>query len=116
MNTWKVILATLIIFGAGVVTGGLLVNYSARSLQQSQRPPARQANPRVAQGNPNVANPNTGNPNAGFAGNRVPVPLPGPLRKEFVDRLDQNLSLTPAQRERIERIMSVGQEHTREAW
>ena len=27
MNSWKVILATVVIFGAGVMTGGLLVNY-----------------------------------------------------------------------------------------
>ena len=27
MNNWKVIFATAVIFGAGVVTGGLLVNY-----------------------------------------------------------------------------------------
>lgn len=27
MNSWKVILATVVIFGAGVLTGGLLVNY-----------------------------------------------------------------------------------------
>ena len=27
MNNWKVILATVVIFGAGVFTGGLLVNY-----------------------------------------------------------------------------------------
>ena len=27
MNNWKVIFATAVIFGAGVITGGLLVNY-----------------------------------------------------------------------------------------
>jgi hypothetical protein len=27
MNSWKVILATMVIFGAGVLTGGLLVNH-----------------------------------------------------------------------------------------
>lgn len=27
MNSWKVILATIVIFGAGVITGGLLVNH-----------------------------------------------------------------------------------------
>ena len=27
MNNWKVIFATVVIFGAGVITGGLLVNY-----------------------------------------------------------------------------------------
>ena len=28
MNTWKVILATMVIFGTGVVTGGLLVRHA----------------------------------------------------------------------------------------
>ena len=28
MNTWKIILATLVIFVAGVLTGGLLVSYT----------------------------------------------------------------------------------------
>jgi len=27
VNNWKVILATIVIFGAGVVTGGLLVSH-----------------------------------------------------------------------------------------
>ena len=27
MNNWKVIFATVVIFGTGVITGGLLVNY-----------------------------------------------------------------------------------------
>ena len=31
MNSWKVILATLVIFGAGVVTGGLLVSYAVHT-------------------------------------------------------------------------------------
>jgi hypothetical protein len=28
VNTWKIILATVVIFGAGVITGGLLVNHA----------------------------------------------------------------------------------------
>ena len=31
MNFWKIILATAVIFGCGVVTGGLLVNYVERA-------------------------------------------------------------------------------------
>ena len=34
MNTWKVILATLVIFITGVVTGGLLVSYADRASQK----------------------------------------------------------------------------------
>ena len=31
MNTWKIILATLVIFGAGVVTGGLVVRHALQA-------------------------------------------------------------------------------------
>lgn len=31
VSTWKIILATVVIFGAGVVTGGLLVNHVTRA-------------------------------------------------------------------------------------
>lgn len=31
VNTWKIILATIVIFGAGVVTGGLLVSHVTRA-------------------------------------------------------------------------------------
>ena len=31
MNSWKIILAAVVIFGCGVVTGGLLVNYVERA-------------------------------------------------------------------------------------
>ena len=106
MNTWKVILATLVIFGTGVVTGGLLVNYAARSWQQPQRRPALAENPRGA----------PGNQNPGFAPNRLPAPMPGPLRKDLLDRLNQELNLSPAQRERIEHIITDGQDQTRQAW
>lgn len=38
-NTWKVILATLVIYGAGVMTGGLLVNLTAKSKPRAPLPP-----------------------------------------------------------------------------
>ncbi|MGH7979868.1 MAG: hypothetical protein ACREE6_10875, partial [Limisphaerales bacterium] len=36
MSNWKVILASIVIFGAGVVTGGLLVIHVARFHPQRQ--------------------------------------------------------------------------------
>lgn len=106
MNTWKVILATLVIFGAGVITGGLLVSYSDRVLHPaSPKPPARPIPPGPA-----------GRPIPGVAPNRLPAPMPVPLRKAFVDQLERELSLSAAQRERIEAIISSGQERTRQAW
>lgn len=41
MNSWKIILATVVIFGCGVVTGGLLVNYVERAHPEIRRSPGR---------------------------------------------------------------------------
>ena len=105
MNAWKIILATLVIFGAGVITGGLLVGYSDRAWRQPRRPPVtNQRTPAAAQ-NPGAREPN-----------RLPAPLNGPLRRDFLDRLDAELKLSPEQRDRIEKIISEGQEQARETW
>lgn len=104
MNTWKVILATLVIFGAGVITGGVLVTFSQRALRPPHRP-ASSENARRAQGQ--AANARDG---------RVPAPLNGPLRRDFLNRLDRELKLTSRQRARIERIITEGQENTKELW
>jgi len=37
VNIWKVILATLVIFITGVVTGGLLVSYTDRASLKNRR-------------------------------------------------------------------------------
>ena len=37
MNTWKVVLATLVIFVAGILTGAMLVRSSMRMKQIHQR-------------------------------------------------------------------------------
>ena len=38
-NTLKVILATLVIYGAGVITGGLLVNHTQKAKRRAAAPP-----------------------------------------------------------------------------
>jgi hypothetical protein len=102
VNTWKIIFATLVIFGAGVVTGGLLVSYSDRTHIPGKAPAE----------DPHKAGLN-GSTNAGMARTHF---LPVPLRKDFIDRLDKELKLTPAQREHIEKIMSHGQEQAKRTW
>jgi Spy/CpxP family protein refolding chaperone len=37
VNTWKIILATVVIFGAGVITGGLLVDHASRAKAKPPR-------------------------------------------------------------------------------
>ncbi|MBI3853425.1 MAG: hypothetical protein HY298_24525 [Verrucomicrobia bacterium] len=97
MNTWKVILATMVIFGTGVITGGLVVRQSGNI-----RPP------HFSQ----------------FAGEPRPLPPlpdaeipPGHLQRfEFINRVQRELNLRPDQRARIERIISEGQVRTKEMW
>ena len=84
MNTWKVILATMVIFGTGVVTGGLLVRHVDHRDRRAPRYPgaARPAQPTAA----------------------------GAMRFEFLRRMERELNLTPAQREPIDKILKDGQE------
>ena len=100
MNSWKVILATLVIFGAGIATGAFLIN--------ANKVPRRLAPPDAAH--------HATNASASIREFKLPVPLGVPLRKDFLDRLDKEIKLTPQQRERIEKIISEGQERTKELW
>lgn len=88
MSAWKVILATLVIFGAGVVTGGLLVSYAVH---------ANQILPKQVYAQPALN--------------------PWQLRsRELLRRMDRELNLTPAQRERIGKIITDSQERTKALW
>ena len=90
MNPWKVILATLIIFGTGVVTGGLLVTHAYNNTRQNRpAPPA----------------------------GRVPAVTPWQVRlQNLLHRMDAQLNLTPEQRAQIEQIISDSQERTKAIW
>ena len=85
MNTWKVILATVVIFGSGVVTGGLLVRQSVRV-----RPPQNPGWNRPAQA-----------PNAGG------------MRLEFLRRAQRELKLTQEQHRQIDAVLKQSQERIR---
>jgi hypothetical protein len=98
VNTWKVILATFVIFAAGALTGGLMVRYSEI------------AKPGTAAKPGSIQNTNS------LRGGKLPAPMMGPLRKDFVDRLQRELNMDAAQRERIERTIRDGQEITRLIW
>lgn len=84
MSPWKVILATILIFGAGVLTGSFITK---RSFQTAPiiRPPSED----------------------------VAGPSPWFVRKEYLHRLEQKLQLTPSQRERIARILEESHERTK---
>jgi hypothetical protein len=112
VNTWKVILATLVIFVAGVVTGGLLVSYSDRA-QQKQRRSFSRENPNRPMGSVPGSGPNL------REAQRPPIlpnRLPHVLSIEFLQKLDSELHLTADQRERIEKIIIAGQQRNKELW
>ena len=117
MNPWRVILATLVIFVAGVVTGGLLVSYADRAQQKNRRFLPRD-NVRL----PANANPSPfGSPrDARESQSRLPNPLqnrvPRGVSMEFLKKLDSEVQLTAEQRERIEKIITDGQLRNKELW
>lgn len=114
MNTWKVILATLVIFVAGVVTGGLLVSYADRAQQKNRRflPRDNVRLPANANHSPlgSPREPQTRLPN--LLQNR----MPRGVSMEFLQKLDSEVRLTPEQRERIEKIIADGQLRNKELW
>lgn len=88
MNSWKVILATMVIFGTGVVTGGLLVQHAR---------PGGVRHPQRASGAVHATQPSPA----------------GVMRIEFLRRMERELDLAPAQREPIDKILKDGQERTK---
>lgn len=107
VNAWKIVLATVIIFGAGVVTGGLLVNHSDRAklrqvrthlgaAQPSQWTPPLREFPRRPE-------------------NELQVTLEQ-RRMEFLLNVTRELKLSPEQRTHIERLVRESQERTRQLW
>jgi hypothetical protein len=92
VNSWKVIVATIVIFGAGVFSGGLLVNLVDHSRPGNHRPPGPPREPEELVARPEI------------------------LKTNFVQRLDDALHLTPDQRKEIEKIVADGQERNRNLW
>ena len=78
----------MVIFGTGVVTGGLLVRYSEG--MRIPRPGRASGISRLAQ-----------------------APNPGVLRFEFLRRAGRDLELTPEQKERLDKIIKESQERAR---
>jgi hypothetical protein len=116
VNTWKVILATLVIFGTGVVTGGLLVTHN-ESVQQRQlwlqNRVERNRQPRAEFREPNRPSPLEPNPVMEPAP-RQPNLLPANLRMDLLQRMERQMDLTTGQREKIEEILRAGQERARQ--
>jgi hypothetical protein len=98
VNSWNVILATIVIFGAGVITGGLLVNHVEHPAGV-HRPVAVKSQEQTNE----------------FG--EMPVPLRAQiLNKQFVGQLSEELQLSKDQREQIGKIIAQGQQSTHDLW
>ena len=106
MNFWKVILATVVIFGAGVLTGGLMV----QNIDQS-----RLASRAYQQTAPDFHWP-TNRADAMRPPESFRPRQPEMFNKQFVQELDENVRLTAEQRDKITNIIADGQERNREVW
>lgn len=101
MNNWKVIFATIVIFGAGVITGGLLVNY------------VQHARPKLIHKASAVASHAPATNQAAHAADAVKQRPPEILSKQFLQRLEEELQLTPEQHDAIQKSISEGQNQMR---
>jgi hypothetical protein len=106
MNSWKVIPAVLVIFGAGVLTGGLLVNYVDIEHRNQFHFSVEQENRRPQMGGQGQSRP----------GDLSRPRSPEMWRKDFLEHLDETLKLTPEQHAAISKIIAEGQERNREIW
>lgn len=90
MKEWKVILATLVIFAAGVITGGLLVNHSVKSRQKPAGTHVKQP-----------------------PQNRGPI---HETRFQYIRVIEQQLELTTEQREKIDLVINDSQMRVKGYW
>ncbi len=96
MNTWKVILAALVIFGAGFVTGNV-----ANRISKAGKIPA--AAPATAA-------------RAGTRSGQPPLSLEQLRKVELMGRVQKDLDLSPEQHARIEKIIEDSQGRIRDLW
>jgi Spy/CpxP family protein refolding chaperone len=109
VNAWKIILATLVIFIAGIITGASLVKFAQNRGARMNPRPQHELNQPNEPGRPE--NPNRRNdPILG----KQPGQQPGLLNRQFVLGLDRQLKLTPEQRDKVEKLMIEGQERIRQ--
>jgi len=91
VSVWKVILATVVIFSTGVITGGLI----ARKTYAPAPPPEVHST--------------TNRPSQGFRPDRR-------MRRDFIERVSEELDLSPEQRQEVEAVLSESQQRTRKLW
>jgi hypothetical protein len=104
VNFWKVILATIVIYGAGVITGGLLIN---RVEHSHPRNPHRMETA-ADSGGSNLQTNSTGLQTNNPSGSK-PARLPEMLSKQFLQQLDEELHLSADEHSAIQKIITDSQ-------
>ncbi|HEX4343755.1 MAG TPA: hypothetical protein VH255_10205 [Verrucomicrobiae bacterium] len=104
MNSWKIILATILIFGAGVITGGMLVNH----VNQTNLADSSRTAPIISLLSTNIASTNSlaHQPMVGMEQRRL----------EFMGKVSKDLDLSSEQKNRIETIIHQQQDEIRKIW
>jgi len=92
VNTWKAILAALVIFGAGFVTGNVLNRITEEKVTAS---PGSAHNPRTSQ---------------------QTLPLEQLRKVDLMRQVQKDLDLTPEQHAKIDKIIGDSQERIRDLW
>jgi Spy/CpxP family protein refolding chaperone len=93
VSPWKVILATVVIFACGVLTGTMVVKASRQSALAAPVPAALVVNP------------------------KNPAPPGWQLQRlQFIKRMQKQLGLEPEQQEKIDKIMRESQERIKPLW
>ena len=113
VNFWKIVLATIVMFGAGVTTGGLLVSHIDRGRQDINRRPPMPFGTNVMRQFPGER-PGGGRGNMEFQFLRPRQP--DMLDTNFVKQLDNALKLTQEQQDSIRKIIAEGQDRNHAIW
>jgi hypothetical protein len=125
MKVWKIVLSTLVIFIAGVITGGVLVTRGVllyRGLMGFQNHPRNGAfvdGGGAGRSNGNVnsdLNPPSNRGNKDAVGLLQTINPWQARTRELVRRMDRELELTPEQHKHIETLINTSQERTRDLW
>lgn len=86
MKNWKVILASVLIFSCGIITGAVIYRFTLAPPPETS---GRQARPPIE---------------------------PGPRRMWFIRQLEEKLQLSPEQKQKIEAALKASHERVEAAW
>lgn len=120
MKTARIVLAALVIFAAGVITGGVGAGLAGRLLRQRSTTLPASMNLPAGTGAASTANPRGLDPANSHGTNPAALPAvakpPGNAQIEAMARWTRELNLEAAQRERIDAILQRATARLRDLW